>query len=256
MSSTTKKFATGATILAVAGILAKCLSLFFRIPLASDVMLGDEGMGYYQLPYPYYSLLIAVSYLGIPSAMSKMVSEKVSIGKYKEAHQIFKHSLVILSALGVVASFILFMVSTGSKWPKESVYAFYGLALAPFFVSIMGAFRGYFQGMQNMAPTAISQLLESFTRVIVGVGLAAVLLKHGLGYAAGGASFGATAGAIIGMIYLILTYFKNRSEILENVNKDKKGADLTGTNTLYEGADVRPVMPGEEYEVSFKQKMT
>jgi len=230
MSNNAKKFITGAGILAVCGILAKCLSLFFRIPLASEYMLGDEGIGYYQLPYPIYSLLIAISYLGLPSAISKLVSERIANGKYKEAHSIFRGTFLLLVIIGTISSMLLFfgagVIIKVQDWPLESKYSLYGLALAPLFVSIMGAYRGYFQGMQNMKPTAISQLVESFGRVIVGVGLAAILLKSGLGKAAGGASFGATAGAILGSIFLTLVYLKNKKEIYENISKDTKGKSI------------------------------
>ncbi|MCQ2910786.1 MAG: polysaccharide biosynthesis protein [Clostridia bacterium] len=229
MSNTTKKFVTGATILAIAGILAKVLSVFFRIPLASDAMLGDEGIGYYQFPYPIYTLLISVSYLGLPSAISKLVSERIAKNKYKEAHEIFKHTFWLLVIFGALSSaFMIFgcdWIISSQKWPVEAKWSLLGLSMAPFFVSFMGAFRGYFQGMQNMTPTAVSQLIESFVRVIVGVGLAALVLfsidKSNLGLAAGGASFGATAGALFGAIFLAIMYAVNRKKIKETFSKDE-----------------------------------
>ena len=229
MSSNTKKFVTGATILAIAGILAKVLSVFFRIPLASDMMLGDEGIGYYQFPYPIYTLLIAVSYLGLPSAISKLVSERIAKNKYKEAHEIFKHTFWLLVIFGAISSAFMIIgcdwLIEVQNWPQEAKWSLLGLSLAPFFVAFMGAFRGYFQGMQNMTPTAVSQLIESFARVIVGVGLAAYVLfavdKSNLGLAAGGASFGATAGALFGAIFLAIIYFTQRKKIKANFAKDE-----------------------------------
>lgn len=229
MSSNTKKMVTGAAILAAAGILAKVLSMFFRIPLANDLMLGDVGIGYYQLPYPIYSLLISVSYLGLPAAISKLVSEKLAKEKYKEAHDIFKHTFIILIAFGFLSSLFMFLgadwLIETNEWAPEAKWSIYGLALAPFFVAFMGAFRGYFQGMQKMTPTGVSQVIESLARVICGVGLAWYVLyrvdRNNLGLAAGGASFGATAGAIVGTIYLLIVYFANRKNIKANFEKDK-----------------------------------
>ncbi|MCQ2978910.1 MAG: polysaccharide biosynthesis protein [Clostridia bacterium] len=229
MSSNTKKFVTGAAVLAVAGVLAKVLSVFFRIPLASDMMLGDEGIGYYQFPYPIYTLLIAVSYLGLPSAISKLVSERIAKNKYKEAHEIFKHTFWLLVIFGAISSAFMIIgcdwLIDVQNWPQEAKWSLLGLSLAPFFVAFMGAFRGYFQGMQNMTPTAVSQLIESFARVIVGVGLAAYVLfavdKSNLGLAAGGASFGATAGALFGAIFLAIIYFTQRKKIKANFAKDE-----------------------------------
>ncbi|MBQ8043052.1 MAG: polysaccharide biosynthesis protein, partial [Clostridia bacterium] len=149
----------------------------------------------------------------------------IAKNKYKEAHEIFKNTFTLLIIVGLISSFAMFFgadfIISSQNWPEEARWSLYGLAFAPFFVAFMGAFRGYFQGMQNMTPTAVSQLIESFLRVIVGVGLAAILLKEGLGMAAGGASFGATAGAIGGALFLSIIYLKNRKKIKENFALDE-----------------------------------
>ena len=229
MSNTSKKFITGALILTVAGMFARFLSIFFRIPLAN--LIGSVGMGYYQLAYPIYTLLLAISYVGLPSAVSKLVSEKMANEDYDGANRIFRISLVILIIVGSISSLLLFLgadwVIKVRNWSPEVKYSILGLTMAPLFVSIMGAFRGYFQGMQNMLPTAISQLVESFIRVIVGIGLAYIIFTSNsenadvLGMAAGGASFGATAGAVVGVIILIIMYLKYRKKIKQNIKRQK-----------------------------------
>ncbi len=88
------------------------------------------------------------------------------------------------------------------KWDTRSYYSLIGISLAPLFISIMSVFRGFFQGMQNMNYTAISQLIEQLGRVIFGVGLAYILLPKGIEYSAGGAAIGAAAGGLLGGIYL------------------------------------------------------
>ncbi len=234
MSKSSEKFVMGAAILAVAGIISKILGAVFRIPL--DNWIGTEGMGYYQSPYPIYALLLSISYLGIPASISKLVSEKRAQGKYKEAHEIFKSAFLILGILGLIFSFCLYffapIIIERAKWSNEVIYSFYGLALAPFFVSIMGAFRGYFQGMQNMQPTALSQTIEAFGRVLVGLGLALYLLRYGIGQAAGGASFGATAGGALATLFLAGVYFKNRPELKREIQSEGNANKVSKLNSM------------------------
>lgn len=78
--------------------------------------------------------------------------------------------------------------------------------IAPIVISFVTIFRGFFQGLQNMTPSAISQIIEQIGRVIFGVGLAVFLLPRGIEYSAGGAAFGATAGAVLGGAYLYSNY--------------------------------------------------
>ena len=99
------------------------------------------------------------------------------------------------------------------KWDNKSYYSLIGIAFAPIFISIMSAFRGFFQGLQNMNYTAVSQIIEQIGRVVVGVGLAYILLPRGIEYSAGGAALGAAAGGIFGGIYLVVKYIKSKKRI-------------------------------------------
>ncbi|KAB3525835.1 putative polysaccharide biosynthesis protein [Alkaliphilus serpentinus] len=218
-----KKLIKGAFILAIAGLMAKFLGIFFKIPLQR--LIHDEGMGIFGLPYPVYTLLLAVSIIGFPAAISKLISEKLAVGNIKGARKVFKISFLLLFFTGLTTSIMLYkgapIIIKVLDWPEETYYAIIGLSFAPFFVSIMSAFRGYFQGFQLMTPTAISQIIEQMGRVTVGVGLAYFLVKKGTGVAAGGASFGATAGAFLGAIVLCIYYLKYRRTL--NVCNYQKG---------------------------------
>ncbi|QXM07227.1 putative polysaccharide biosynthesis protein [Crassaminicella indica] len=222
-----KSFLKGAAILGIAGIIVKIMGAFFRIPLAN--MITSEGMGYYQTSYPIYVALLTISTAGIPTAISKLVAEKNAIGDRYGAHRIFKVSFILLFALGLITSSILFF-GAGSivKFMKNEGARYSMMAIAPalLFVPIMAAFRGYFQGLQDMVPTAISQIIEQFGRTVVGFLLAYFLLNKfnkGLELAAAGASFGAAAGAITGALMIIFIYFKRRDKILHKI---KGGARL------------------------------
>lgn len=207
-----KSFVRGALILALAGIFAKFLGFFFRIPLI--YLIGEEGIGLYQITYPLYTFLLSIAF-GVPTAISKMISERLAVNKVHEAHRIFKVALVAMVIFGGFSSGMIIIFSNRIidtfKWNNEVYYSLLGISLAPFFTCILSVYRGYFQGFQYMTPPAISQIIEQLTRVIVGVGLAFILFSKGIDVAAGGASFGATAGAIVGLLFLMYIYTKNRA---------------------------------------------
>lgn len=207
-------FLKGAFILAVAGIIVKILGAFFRIPLGN--IIGSEGMGYYQSAYPVYVLLLTISSAGFPAAISKLVSEKIAINDYRGAHRIFKVSFIALILTGVVTFSILYFGAdyiVGYMKNPKAYYSMMAISPALLFVPIMAGFRGYFQGRQNMTPTAISQIVEQFFRVGLGLYLSFYFLYKGTEYAAAGASFGATSGAFVGSLFMIIMYMVNRKKI-------------------------------------------
>lgn len=201
----------GTFVLGLAGIVAKFLGLFFRWPLI--MLIGDEGVGYYQMSYPLYMFFVAIA-SGIPVAVSKMVSEKNALGDNEGLFQVLKEALILMAFMGIGTTVILYVFSAQIirflKWDPKSYYSLLAISLAPTFISIMSAYRGFFQGLQNMNPTAVSQVIEQLGRVVVGVGLAYMLLPKGIEYSAAGAAFGAAAGGMLGGMYLISKYIKVR----------------------------------------------
>lgn len=228
MSKATGKFVKGALILSVAALFAKVLSAFFRIPLGS--LIGNVGMGYYGYGYPIYTFLSSIAIVAIPSTISKLVAEKRVLGQYKEAHLIFKHTMRFMIIVGLIMSGFFIIGSPllikAFRWEEQTIYSLWGLSLSPIFVCIMGVYRGYFQGMQNMVPTAISQVLENFGRVVVGLGLAYFFMPN-VGYAAGGASFGSVVGGVCGALVLALLYLKHKKEIHEEMDSQKQATIAT-----------------------------
>jgi len=213
-----KSFMQGAVILGVAGVFIKILGAAFRIPLAN--MIGDVGMSYYQSAYPIYVVFLTLATAGIPIAISKMVSERIAIENYYGAHKVFKISFFLLFAIGAVSSSIVFfgagIISDMVSVP-EARYSMRAIAPALLIVPMMAAYRGYFQGMQNMKPTAVSQSIEQFFRVSCGLFLAYYFLSMGLQFSAAGAAFGATAGSIAGLICVVIIYFKKRKGLKEKI---------------------------------------
>ncbi len=220
-NSKNRSFLKGAVILGVAGIIIKVLGAFFRIPLTN--IITDDGMGYYQTAYPIYNLFLTLAIAGIPTAIARMVAERTALDRRYEAHRVFKVSFWLLFATGVITSSILFFgagaITRAIKEPG-AIYCMQAIAPALFFCPLMSSFRGYFQGLQDMTPTAVSQVVEQAFRVAIGLGLAVLLLPKGLNIAAAGASFGATAGAFFGFIGIGIVYLHRRAAILKEVGTD------------------------------------
>lgn len=200
-------FVQGAAILGIAGLIVKVIGAAFRIPLANTI--GLIGTSYYDTAYPYYSWLLVISSSGLPTAISKMVSERVTLGDYRGAHRVFTTAMQILCCIGLLTSILMFFGSdyiARLHMLPEAAYCFKALAPALFFVALMCAYRGYMQGMQQMVPTAISQVVEQVGKLAVGLTLAFMLLDAGPEYAAMGALIGVTVSELLALVYVMLSY--------------------------------------------------
>ncbi|WP_017209502.1 putative polysaccharide biosynthesis protein [Clostridium beijerinckii] len=218
----------GSIILGVAGILTRFLGLFFRWPLI--MLIGDEGIGYYQMSYPLYMFFIAMA-SGVPVAISKMISEKNATNDIYGSFEVMKESAILMTIIGTGTTLALFFFAKPIvlflKWDSKAYYSLIGISFAPIVISFVTIFRGFFQGLQNMTPSAISQIIEQIGRVIFGVGLAVFLLPRGIEYSAGGAAFGATAGAVLGGAYLYSNYKRVKKRYA--IKKIKSNPEILNT---------------------------
>lgn len=248
-----ENFIKGAAILGIAGLIVKVLGAIYRIPLTN--LIGTEGIGYYQPAYNIYNLLLVVSLSGFPTAIAKMVSEKRALQNYEGAYQVYKVSrwglfiIGLVSSLGVLAfarSLVSFIGYPGAY------YSMIALVPALFAVPLLSAYRGFFQGTQNMTPIALSQLIEQVFRVSVGLYLAYAFVGKGLEEAAGGATFGASVGGVAALILIYLMFFLSKKSIKEEIklsshNKTEPVWDIV-KNLLYIaipitiGASIAPLM--------------
>ncbi|MGB4214935.1 MAG: oligosaccharide flippase family protein, partial [Dethiobacteria bacterium] len=182
--SSHSKFIRGAAILAVAGIGVRFIGALMKIWLVRIV--GDEGIGLYQMAYPIYSTLLAISTAGIPVAISKLVAENITINDYRGAMRVFRIALLILTLTGLAITLLLILTAgsivEAADIDNRSVYAIIAIAPAIFFVTVMSALRGFFQGQQYMIPTASSQVIEQVGRAVVSLLLAAALFPRGVQY--------------------------------------------------------------------------
>lgn len=253
MSSKKQSFLKGAAILAIAGIISKALGAVYRIPLGR--IIGSEGMAYYQTAYDLYVWMLTISAYSIPIAISKLVSEKIELQRRDEAHKIFKVAVALIAFLGITVSAVLFFNAQELANLLKNPGAYLAvLCVAPaiFTVSLSGAFRGYFQGMQNMTPSAVSQVTEQLARVVFGFALAILFLPLGFKAAAGGAVFGTTIAGLTSFLTLIYIYRVKRKEIWNGIHS-QKGPKLESTVSILKkiivfsvpitiGGSIMPVM--------------
>ena len=205
--STSKGFA----ILSAASFMVKLLSLLY-VPFLIKI-LGKEGYGIYTLAYPIFVYMYIITNAGIPVAISKMVSELIAIGNYKDAVKTFKIARFLLLILGLIMSLLMLIFAlplaniAGRSTAKLAI-----MALAPtiLITSVLSAYRGYFQGRGNMTPTAVSQVIEQIANTLFSLVFAAYFIKYGLAAGAAGGTIGTTVGALVAVIYMINAYKKNK----------------------------------------------
>lgn len=236
MSQNTKKdsFIKGAAILTAAGLAARVMGFGYRVILTR--IIGAEGMGLYQMAYPIYTVLLVVSRSGIPVALAKLIADKIAADKKKEAYKIFKVARKMSFVVGLLISIIMALsakplISLLSLDPR-SYYAVLAISPAIFVVSIMASYRGFFQGLQDMVPTAKSQILEQFVRMITMIGLVVFLVPYGLEFAAAGASFGAVSGAFGGLLVLLYIYAKRKEKVFTFLESGYDSIELSSKSVV------------------------
>ena len=214
-------FLVQGSILAIASLVSRVIGLVYRIPLTA--IIGDHGNDYYSCAYEIYSLLLLISSYSLPMAVSKMVSARISNGEKQNAYRVFKGAMIFALFTGTAACMIVFIgaeeLTRLFKTPL-GVYALQVLAPTLIIVAVLGVFRGFFQGMGTMIPSAVSQIIEQIVNAVVSVGAAYVLFAYGrriatvLGskehydaaYGAAGGTLGTSAGALCGLAFIIFVF--------------------------------------------------
>ena len=208
------KFAKGALILLVGGLICKLLGAIYRIPLSN--ILGPEGIGIYQLIFPVFSLLLIVSSGGYSTSLSKLVANCRLNGENKRAKRFLFQSIILLfitSSLFCVLFLVLGEQLASFQGNSKASLGYIGAGVAIVFASVLTGFRGYFQGYQNMVPTAVSQIIEQILKLVLGLTFAFLLISKGAEFGAMGAMFGVAVGEIVALLYLGLTYLFQRKKI-------------------------------------------
>lgn len=226
-------FIHGAMVLVIAGFINKVIGFLYRIFAVRVV--GAEGIGLYEMVIPVYSLILVVTTAGVPLAVSKLVSEHVSRGSLGTAKKVFRVALVFLIFSGFVSVLLVFALVpklVGKVFADPRVY-WCMITLAPtlFVTSISAAFRGYFQGLQQMVPPAVAQVMEQIVRVTAGVILASMMLPYGIEYAVAGLAAGTLLGEIFGLLVLVFIYGANEKYRIPG-GKESKIYRYSGTKGI------------------------
>lgn len=206
MTKQTKQtFIKGAMILLAAGIITRLLGFVPRIVLPR--IIGAEGVGLYQLSYPFLSVMITIITGGIPLAVAKWIAEAESQGNHRRVKQIFSTAMTLVVVLALIMMSLLLLFApwiTKHVLPDSRVfYSFLMMTPLLLIIGISSVYRGYFQGKQNMVPSALSQIIETIIRIVGMIGFSYLLLPYGLEWAAAGAMIGVVAGEIGGIAVLL-----------------------------------------------------
>ena len=251
-------FLVQASILAAAGLISRIIGLLYRSPLAA--VIGDLGSGYYQAAYSIYTIVLLISSYSIPSAISKVIAQKLAVKEYYNAHRIFTCSVWYVLVVGGAASLFLFfgagLLVDGGAIPVLRVFA-----PTIFLYGLLGVLRGYFQAHKSMVQTSVSQILEQIANAVISIGAAVVLINIFAGdagtelvidaqlknspaqygmvlgaagakyyasyetskatYGAMGSALGTCAGVLAGLLFMWGVYQLNKGLIYKRIRRDR-----------------------------------
>jgi stage V sporulation protein B len=214
--------AKGFAVLSAAGMIVKIISLLY-VPFLTRI-LHKDGYGVYSNVYQVFAFAYVLTNSGIPVAVSKLVSELVAVGNYKDAAKTFRIARAGLLVLGFISAVLLLILAKPITIVTKNEGAFLGvIALTPaiFITSVMSAYRGYFQGRGNMTPTAVSQVAEGIINTVFSLVFAAIFIGKGIELGVVGATIGTTLGAFVACVYLIVIYEKGSKYEINNTTEFK-----------------------------------
>ena len=225
----------GTAVLLISAVIVKIIGALFKIPLSSAHCLGDEGFGFFSSAYDLFSPLYSLAMAGLPVATARTVSEHTAAGRYRDARLSYRLSRKFFLIAGIIGTavfaalvipFVRLTDATGKTAP-----ALFAVAPAVLFSCVLSAERGYYEGLNNMLPTAVSELTEALCKLILGLGAAfiTVRLTGSTVWGAAAAMAGITVGTLFAFLYTRI-YAKLKgdgitAETLENSPEPQSGAD-------------------------------
>jgi len=222
----------GAMVLAAATLIVKIIGILYKIPLSN--MVGAVGRGYFDSAYNLYIPIYTISMAGLPVAVSKMVSQQMALKHYRDVRMTFKVAARLFLVTGTAGTLLLLILAFPYAYlakSMEALPAIFAITPSIFFCCIMSIYRGYYNGLRNMTPTAMSQVWEAAGKVVFGLLAAKLSITYGYSrfeqgltvygktvanhaeassaiypYAAAAAAIGVTVGTVIGMVYMMLLH--------------------------------------------------
>lgn len=215
-----------ASFLMVAGLFCRVIGLLYRSPLRE--IIGETGAGYYTFANEWYSILLLISAYSIPSAVSKVMAERLALKRYKDAQKVFYVSLLYAVVVGGIAAIFCYIAAPMLLHNTPgAILALRVLAPTILLSALLGVMRGFFQAHNTMKPTAISQIGEQIVNAAVSIGAAYGLVslasntEEVSSFGAAGGTIGTGAGVIFALLFMILVYCANHKVVKRNLLSDK-----------------------------------
>ena len=219
--SSTSRFLTGVLTMAVSQLIIKLAGLVYRLVITNVPGFGDVGNGFYTAGFQIYTLLLSLSSVGIPNAISKLVSAQVALGHRAEAHRIFRTALVLFFGIGLVCSGALFF---GADFIALYIIKMDGVqgtlqALSPsiMLVCVSSVIRGYFLGLGSVTATSRSQVLEQIVKSVLTIVFVLALTGTSAQVMSAGANFATTVATGASVAYLALYYIPSRRSLCRTI---------------------------------------
>ena len=220
----TESFMQGVFAIMFSQVLIKIFGMIYKLYLTNKEGFGDAGNAIYSSGFQIYALLLTLSSIGVPNAISKLVAERLAVGDSKGAHRIFKVAFATFSIIGGIGTLILFY---GAKYIAynmlqipEAEYTLVALSPSIFFVAISSVVRGYFNGRQNLKATANSQTIEQVFKTCLTIIIVAVIgafSSNNTIIMAAGANLATTLSTFLSFAYLYLYYGERKKEIAQDI---------------------------------------
>lgn len=219
-----------AGILAMASMIVRVIGLLYRAPLTA--IIGDEGNGYYGTAYNIYTIILMVSSYSMPSAISKLMAQKLAVGEYRNANRVFRCALTYGVLVGLAGSGLLFF---GARFlvPDVAVCVLQVFAPTVFLFGILGSMRGYFQARGSMVQTSVSQILEQLANAVVSIAAAWLLMQTAVGadptrraqLGAMGSALGTGAGVLIALLFMVFCFRRSKEGRKAEILSDATGKE-------------------------------
>lgn len=220
---TKQSFLKGAVILVTASFYNRLLGFIYKILTVR--LVGTEGIGIYEMVFPFYVLILVLTSAGVPLAISKLVAEEVARNNLRGTYRVFYISLSFLALTGTTVTAVLYRtlpILIKYFYSDPRVYwSFWVMIPGIFIISVCSAFRGFFQGLQHMTPTAVSQAVEQTIRIFVGLWCAQKLLPYGVEFASMGMAIGMIAGEFVGLLLMIGIFVGKRPRVPQGMPAHK-----------------------------------
>lgn len=232
-----ESFMQGVLALMVSQVLIKFLGFAYKWYLTNKDGFGDEGNAIYSAGFQIYALLLSISSIGVPNAVSKLVAERLSLGDTKGAHRIFKIAFATFGVIGLVGTLLLLCGAgtfANTMGIPEAEMTLVALSPSIFFVSIMSVIRGFFNGRSKIKVTANSQTLEQVFKTvltIIVVEIVAVLSGTNTTLMAAGANLATTLATVASFLYLF-TYYKIHKKDKYEIEDIAKNANIKRSNVM------------------------